>query len=81
MDFTPVDNWDETLEIVERSRRASDQVTERWQWENIVPGCYIVRRAHGLLAQARMVRGSNPVFVKEEERNALIEIQVRRITQ
>ncbi len=29
------------------------------------------------MAQARMVRGSNPVFVKEEERNALVENMVR----
>ena len=29
------------------------------------------------MAQARMVRGSNPVFVKEVERNALVENMVR----
>ncbi len=29
------------------------------------------------MAQARMVRGSNPVFLKEEERNALVENIVR----
>ncbi len=47
--FIPVDNWDEALEIIDRSRRAADQVTEKWQWEDIVPGCYIVRVAHGLV--------------------------------
>jgi len=29
------------------------------------------------MAQARMIRDSNPVFVKEEERNALVENMVR----
>lgn len=47
--FIPVDNWDEALEIIDRSRRAADQVTEKWQWEDIVPGCYIVRIAQGLV--------------------------------
>ena len=48
-DFIPVDNWDEALEIIDKHRRAADQATEKWQWEDIVPGCYVVRIAHGLV--------------------------------
>lgn len=29
--------------VFDRSRRAADQATEKWQWEDIVPGCHIVR--------------------------------------
>lgn len=30
-DFTPVDSWDKALEIIDRNRRAADQVTKKWQ--------------------------------------------------
>lgn len=48
-DFIPVDSWDEALEIIDKHRRAVDQATEKWQWEDIMPGCYIVRVSHGLV--------------------------------
>ena len=47
--FESFDNWEEALEAIDRNRRAADQVTEKWQWEDIVPGCYVVRIAHGLI--------------------------------
>ncbi|MHA2026641.1 MAG: hypothetical protein ACW98U_12145, partial [Candidatus Thorarchaeota archaeon] len=46
--FEAFDSWEEALEAIDSGRRAADQVTEKWQWEDIVPGCYVVRVAHGI---------------------------------
>ncbi len=47
--FESFDNWEEVLEALDRGRRAADQVTQKWQWDEVVLGCYIVRVAHGLV--------------------------------
>jgi len=48
-DFTPVDSWDEALELMDRRRQEVDQETLKWQWELLNPGTYAIRIAHGLL--------------------------------
>ncbi|TFG98947.1 hypothetical protein E4H12_04470 [Candidatus Thorarchaeota archaeon] len=47
--FTPVDSWDEAMEILDRQKREADQHTLNWQWELITPGSFAIRIADGLL--------------------------------
>ena len=55
-DFIPVDSWDEALELMDKHRRAADQATKKWQWEDVNPGTYVVRMAYGF-----------PIFSEIEE--------------
>ncbi|MHA1390061.1 MAG: hypothetical protein ACTSR9_16670 [Candidatus Thorarchaeota archaeon] len=47
--FTPVESWDEAMEIVDRQKREADQHTLNWQWELINLGTFAIRIADGLL--------------------------------
>lgn len=47
--FTPVDSWEEAMEILDRQRRKADQAILNWQWELINPGTYAIRITDGLL--------------------------------
>ncbi|MGY5854067.1 MAG: hypothetical protein RTU92_10905 [Candidatus Thorarchaeota archaeon] len=48
-EFTPVEDWDEAMDIIDRQKREAAQATLEWQWKLINPGTYAIRIAGDLL--------------------------------
>jgi hypothetical protein len=62
--FTPVDSWEEAMEVLDRQKREAAQAILNWQWELINPGTYAIRIVEGLLIFSEILENYKEVDIQ-----------------